>query len=599
MMNKMFGRFSPLGLYIMMIGIGLWITGSFISYAEVQNKDLLVIGTLDDFPIMYADQEGSPKGLAVDLLEAFGTEHGYRISYELYPSSQVNSVFADHGDLLYDGGSKNLQNKPTVSLPFYYKNYSLITTDKNIPKNLSRSTLTEYLQTYQNQNVSVGFKGSAEDAVKFTGNLNALPLKPYQKYSDLIADLKKETLKFALIPDELSKLIIPRDFISNLYVVPITVYIEDSTFELSSNEKDLVYELNHYLLGIKKDNTLSTLTRKWFTLDSVLNKSSKFLFYFNILGVLSVIIVLMLAYKNVIMQKILDQKTMEIVEHTRVNELLFEKLLQEEQYKNSYFMNLSHELRTPISIVLNASQMCELALKNSAEFSGKAKSSKYINVINANGYRLLRIITDLIDLNRIQAKEYSLKFESTNLLMTLEQLIHSIVENEYLKLDQFQIESNEEEILLDGDPYELSRIFATLISTSCKFSSGSAKILIQMIQTNQHIVVQYRDQSQGISESQINELLDSPYHQNPSLVMEQQSFGLGLYLAKELLKLHRADLKVTSDELGLCYQIRFNKSLKAFGIFSESIRRPNTDLNQLVRMEFSEIQNKPQIVKAQ
>lgn len=588
---KSFGKYVTLFMFLM-LGICLTLIFPNINYAEEHDKELLVIGTLDDFPIMYSDQEGTPKGLAVDLLESFATEQGYKIRYELYLTSQVSNVFAERGDLLYDGGSKGIQNKPTVSLPFYYKNYSLVTTNRNVPKNLSRTSLNLYLQTYQNQNISIGYKGSIEDSKKFTGNLNVLPLKPYEKYSSMIEDLKNNHLSFALIPDELGKLIIPKEDQSELYMIPMTVYIEDATFKLSADEKKLVYELNHYLLDIKKDNTLSKITRNWFTSDASPYKNSKFLFYFNILGILSVIIVLMLAYKNVIMQKILDQKTLEIVEHTRVNELLFEKLLVEEQYKNTYFMNLSHELRTPISIVLNASQMCELALKNAPDFTGKNKANKYNGVINANGYRLLRIITDLIDLNRIQAKEYTLKYESINILMTIEQLIHSIVENHFLDLDQFQVESNEDEIFLDGDSYELSRIFATLIATSCKFSTSSTKIIIQMIQTTQHIVVQYRDQSEGISEEQLNELLNTPYHQNPNLVMEQQSFGLGLYLAHELLKLHKAELTVTVDEQGLCYQMKFTKSLKIYGIFSDTVARPSMDLNQLVRMEFSEIQNR-------
>lgn len=590
-------KFSPIKIIILLIS--LLAVSSILGFsqpnmasAKTPEKTLTFIGAIDDYPIMFADEEGTPSGLAVDLIEKFSEESGYAITYELYPSSQVNKVFEDHGDLKYNAGQVHGESTPTVSLPFYYKNYFLFTSDKKIKTSISRTELNQYLKKYTNQNVVIGYKGQLNDSTKFNSNLNALPYKAYSKYSDLYLDLEKENLKFALIPDELAKLTVTKELRSKLTMIPMTLYIEDATFELSIQNKALIYELNHFLLSAKKEGTLSELTSKWFTENTSPYKTSSFLFYFNILGVLSVVIVLMLAYKNVIMQKILDQKTVEIMEHTRVNELLYEKLLQEEQYKNNYFINLSHELRTPISIVLNASQICELALKNSEDFSGKAKSSKYIQVINANGYRLLRIITNLIDLNKVQAKEYNLKFESLDLLLTIEQLTSCIVENQFMSRDQFLIESNEEQVIIDADRFEISRILANLISNSCKFSEKNSKITIQIIQTNQHVIMSYRDFSTGISKEQIQELLSNSYYENTGLTTEQQSFGLGLYLSKELLRLHRAEFKVDLSETGLLYQIKFLKSAHPLSVFGEDLVRPSMDLNQLVRMEFSELKGK-------
>lgn len=563
------------------------------SYADPALKKLVIIGTLDDYPIMYANQEGKATGLAVDVIEGFAKTYNYTLEFELYPAAKVEDVFKSHGDLMYVSGMLDQLNQPEDSLPFYYKNYALFTNDNDLTPNPTRSQLSEYLQNLVSSKQEIGIREQNQTKHNLKQQLEDLPFLGFETNADLLKALSSGQIHHALMPNELGHKLLNEAELKSFKEIPMTLYIEESTFRIHPNRPDILYKLNHYLISIKKNNQLNQLTFSWFNEKAKGFGNNTFLMYFNIVGVISIVIVLALAYKNVIMQRVINQKTEEIVKQVRVNEQLYEQLLKEAQYKNNYFMNLSHELRTPISLVLNASQMADLTAKQPSE-DAKRKLTKYTNIISNNSYRLLRIITHLIDLNRLEASELKLKRETLDIVLALDLIIQELTESDYIDLDNVHIHTEENEMYLDADAYELSRILVSLIGFTLRNNPTAPDMQFSILQDETHIELHYQDNS-VLSKASLDNAFASPYHQEADMVTKPDGQGMGLYLVKMLTELHHGSISADVTSAGCHIVLRFKQSALDDSLMER--HQVQFDLKQLVKMELSDI--RPKVLQVQ
>lgn len=572
---------------VLLVFLAFFVTLSLKSpgYADPALKKLVVIGTLDDYPIMYANQEGKASGLAVDVIEGYAKAYNYTLEFELYPASKVEEAFKTHGDLMYVSGMLDQLNQPEDSLPFYYKNYALFTNDNNLTPNPTRSQLSEYLQNLVASKQQIGIKEQNQAKRNLKQQLEDLPFLGFETNSEMLSALNTGKIRHVLMPNELGHKLLKEAELTSIKEIPMTLYIEESTFRIHPNRPDILYKLNHYLISIKKNNQLNELTFNWFNEKAKSPSGNTFLMYFNIVGVISIVIVLALAYKNVIMQRVINQKTEEIVKQVRVNEQLYEQLLKEAQYKNNYFMNLSHELRTPISLVLNASQMADLTAKQSNE-DAKKKLLKYTGIISSNSYRLLRIVTHLIDLNRLEAAELKLKRETLDIVLTLDLIIQELTESDYLDLDNVHIQAEENEMYLDADAYELSRIIVSLIGFTLRNQNTIPTIQVSIRQVDSHIELHYQD-NVILSKASLDHALASPYHQEADMITKPDGQGMGLYLVKMLTELHNGSILADVNDAGCHIILRFKQSALDDSLLER--HQVQFDLKQLIKMELSDI----------
>lgn len=558
----------------------------------ILKKNLIVIGSLDDYPIMYANIEGEASGLAVDLLNAFGEAKGYEISYELYPSAKVDTVFQGHGDIKYVSAPLNVGDRHAKELAFYYKDYNLFTRSSSLSLNNSFDKISAQLQSQRNEDALIGFKGQDNRKALLQQHLDILPYKSYASYKALLQDLNEEKIAYALIPDDLGEKLIKEMNYRQIQSVHSTIFTESSRFAISEKNNYLYYELYEYISDLKENGQRSQLIKKWFESHSRDSKQvSLLLIGFNICAALLIISILLMAYRNVVMQKIIDNKTAEIVEQTQMNEQLYSKLLRREQYKNSYFINLSHELRTPISVILNASQMINSSSQNISHLDEETatackKASKYNGIINNNCYRLLRVITNIIDVNRLDSSEFSLRMQSVDLVDLLQKLSQLLLDQEIIGPEGITLDCMEKNVVINADPYELSRVFLNLISNSVKFCDAEARIHIGIKISNSHAAITYQDNSTGITDDMLPELFTRFYFESSVLVKPHEGSGLGLYLVRELLAMHKGQIEVVTKPKPFSYQITLPLS-KGDLANAYDLDFKFGDLNQLIRMEFA------------
>lgn len=557
-------------------------------------KNLVVIGSLDDYPIMYANIEGEASGLAVDLLNGFGSAKGYEISYELYPSSKVDTVFQDHGDIKYISAPLNSEGSNTNELAFYYKDYNLFTRNQSLTLNNSFDKISAQLQSQRNEDAIIGYKGSDSRKALLQKHLDILPYKSYLSYGALLKDLNDEKITYALIPDALGEKLVKEMNYRQIQSVHSTIFTESSRFVISDEIGYLYYELYTYISELKENGQRSKLIKKWFDDHRRESKQvSRLIIGFNISAALLILSILLMAYRNVVMQKIIDEKTTEIIEQTQMNEQLYSKLLKREQYKNSYFLNLSHELRTPISVILNASQMITSSSQGNVhsdeEFAAACKkASKYNGIIKTNCYRLLRVITNIIDVNRLDSNEFSLRMQPVNLVDLLHKIGQLLIEQEVIDAECLAIECTDETMVVWADAYEISRVFLNLISNSVKFCDTDSKINIHIQASGPNVEIIYQDNSTGITEEMLPELFTRFYFESSILAKKHEGSGLGLYLVRELLAMHKGQIEVIPRPRPFAYIITLPLFFEELAT-SLDLDFKLGDLNQLIRMEFAAI----------
>ena len=107
-----------------------------------------------------------------------------------------------------------------------------------------------------------------------------------------------------------------------------------------------------------------------------------------------------------ILQNLVNQKTMNLNKQLEENKKLSEEIINNEKFKNDYFVNLSHELRTPINVISSILQLTNSMINNNSMTYERAKD--YTKIVDKNCQNLLKIINDIIDSSKIETGNYKI-----------------------------------------------------------------------------------------------------------------------------------------------------------------------------------------------
>lgn len=248
-----------------------------------------------------------------------------------------------------------------------------------------------------------------------------------------------------------------------------------------------------------------------------------------------------------LLRTLVKNQTKEINRQMEENKILYEKSLKNEKFKNDYFVNLSHELRTPINIILSVLQLLN-SLENSGDIS-KEKSKHYMEVIKKSSNNLLKIINDIIDSSKIESGAYKIKKQdNVDIVYLVEETALNM--NDYIKEKGIDliIDPEIEEKEISCDPKEIERCIINLIGNSVKFteSGGTIKVLIE--EECNFINITVEDTGLGISKDD-QEFIFKRFEQGRnSDSTKVSSSGIGLTLVKYIVELHNGNIYLESEE---------------------------------------------------
>lgn len=262
--------------------------------------------------------------------------------------------------------------------------------------------------------------------------------------------------------------------------------------------------------------------------------------------IIALLIILNIVYRVKFLNKLVDKQTKEINRQLEENKKLYERNIRNEKFKNDYFVNLSHELRTPISIILSVIQLLD-SLKESGNVT-KERQLYYIDVIRKSSKSLLDIINDIIDSSKIESGTYKInKEKNIDIIYLVEETALNMSDYINSKGIELIIDPEVEELPICCDPNEMQRCIVNLIGNAVKFTEENGQIKVLIKADDNNVSVSIEDNGIGISKDD-QEFIFKRFEQGKNINSTKvSSSGIGLTLVKYIVELHDGHVKLESE----------------------------------------------------
>ena len=261
--------------------------------------------------------------------------------------------------------------------------------------------------------------------------------------------------------------------------------------------------------------------------------------------------------------------------------------LEDNKLKLDFFVNISHELRTPVNLISSTIQLIKLNLKNLSK-EDENIISKYIDIMESNSMRLIRLINNLIDSTKIDAGFVKFTPINADIIKFIEDVCDSVVDYvDFNKMNLIFDTDREEEIVL-FDPDIIERILLNLLSNAVKFNKVDGTIYVNLYTKDDEIRITVRDEGIGIPKEKLSSIFKRFEQLKTKNKIEKQGSGIGLYLVKSLVTLHGGNIKVESKvNEGSKFIITIPKKVLENG--EELVIDEKEKANRKASIEFSDI----------
>lgn len=279
------------------------------------------------------------------------------------------------------------------------------------------------------------------------------------------------------------------------------------------------------------------------------------------------------------------KKIIELQEKVEIEEQRMRDKIQHEKLRDEFFANLSHELRTPIAIILGSLQLMEKS-DGIEEF----KDSKTFKSIKKNGYRLLRLVNNMLDITKIDAGQFDIHKTEENIVYVVEDMVGSIAD--YIKSKDIQIvfDTDVEEKFVYCNVECMDRIVLNLISNSVKFTEQGGKIEVCVRDYNDRVRISVKDNGIGIKDNDQKVIFERFRQVDKSFRRNHEGSGIGLSIVKSLVDMHSGSIEVKSTYgEGTEFIMDFPVAQGHHEYESREITDKEVYINRKVNIEFSDV----------
>ncbi|MEQ8240657.1 MAG: response regulator, partial [Cyclobacteriaceae bacterium] len=244
-----------------------------------------------------------------------------------------------------------------------------------------------------------------------------------------------------------------------------------------------------------------------------------------------------------LLAEIRDQKD-EIQKDKDLIEAQSKKLMELDAAKSRFFANVSHDLRTPLSLILGNIDM----LKDDGDNFLTPQGKRNLDISIKNCKRLLYLTDEINDLTKLEEGKINLKVEPVRMSSYLKMLSEMFVGTaEYKGVDLSfvdQLTSADSALI---DPRQFEKIFYNLVANAIRHTSKGDEITIVISRKLNEIVLEIRDTGEGIAADSLPYVFDRFYQSKNSGYRSREGLGIGLALVKELIDLHNGKIEVFSE----------------------------------------------------
>ena len=258
--------------------------------------------------------------------------------------------------------------------------------------------------------------------------------------------------------------------------------------------------------------------------------SDRFYFLRNSLGVISLLMIGFIAlsiYAFYINRKMRQANRKLISLNAEMKEVTAQKL--------QFFTNVSHEVRTPLTLILAPLDRLIVSLRESPYASD-------LGLIQKNANRLLRVINQILDFRKVEGKQEKLAVREIDLVPFVGEIKSYFDSMASVRAISYTFTSSIKQCTLWIDPDLLEKVFFNLLSNAFKFTPEGGSVRIELTEEGDRVFIQVIDTGSGIQPANLPHLFDRFYTEDRSM-----GTGIGLHLVKEYIHMHGGEIHVESE----------------------------------------------------
>lgn len=302
------------------------------------------------------------------------------------------------------------------------------------------------------------------------------------------------------------------------------------------------------------------------------------------------LIVLLLAWNKVLRSRVAD-KTRHLERQVAENQVLIEAMARREKLRQDIFLSLSHELRTPLHVILSALQLYEESQGTPDDQASSEMPDRICQVVRSNSYRLLRVISNLIDMNRIEVGQICREPAAVDIGQGARQIYETVKPWFQKKGVRLSYEEADDSLVTWCDPAHLERVLLNVLSNALKFTPAGGDVLMTAVRNriSGDIVLSVKDTGPGIPETELDRVFEKYLQLDRDLTRSAEGNGLGLAIVKGLVQLEGGTVQaVSTPGKGAEIRVRYPADGKGGAAAGSGIVHRET-LQYRAEMEFSEI----------
>ena len=220
------------------------------------------------------------------------------------------------------------------------------------------------------------------------------------------------------------------------------------------------------------------------------------------------------------------------------------ELSKTESLKRDLMANVSHDLKTPLTMIKAYAEMVR-----DITYNNKEKREENLNTIIDETDRLTLLVNDILDLSAAQSDNLNLTLEKIDLIDLINQVIKRFkILSE--KENYHFIFTHPEKVIITADKKRIYQVIYNLINNAINYTGPDNKVYINVVEEKHKYKVEIKDTGKGIAKEDLKHIWDKYYHSDKKHKRNNYGTGLGLSIVKNILQTHNYKYGVTSSEKG-------------------------------------------------
>ena len=232
--------------------------------------------------------------------------------------------------------------------------------------------------------------------------------------------------------------------------------------------------------------------------------------------------------------------------NNRRNKVLLEKEKEVDKLKTNFFANISHEFRTPLTLILSP-------IEDLLAHTDDSDQQYQLALMKKNGTRILRLVNQILELSKLESGKLKLSVQQSDIIPVLAGVTASFESLAVSKNIDLAFESPGQPLQLYFNTDQIETVLINLISNAIKFSDEGGKILVSVERIQREmdhadmLQIKVKDEGRGLPPDKVRHIFDRFYQAGHADVSYFGGTGIGLALTKELVELHKGSISVESQ----------------------------------------------------